>query len=151
MKYLVFGIFSFLFSILIATNVLAWSPVLPAPCKNSSNYWHECPGVRIFENGDKYIGYFRDNKKDGRGKYYFTNGDWYDGDFNDNKIDGRGIYYFNNGDKYSGYFSDNKKDGRGIYYFNNGDKYDGTFEDGKINSQGTYRYYGFLPTKITSK
>ena len=105
MKYLVFGIFSILFSILIATNVLARSPALPAPCKNSSNYWHECSGVRIFENGDKYIGYFRDNKKDGRG----------------------------------------------IYYFNNGDKYDGTFEDGKINSQGTYRYYGFLPTKITSK
>ena len=79
MKYLVFVIFSIFFPILIATNVLALSIIKPVPCENSSSYWHECHGVRIFENGDKYIGHFRDNKKDGWGTYSFNNGDQYYG------------------------------------------------------------------------
>ncbi len=37
---------------------------------------------------------------EGKGIYYFNNGNRYEGDFKNDKREGKGIMYFNNGEKY---------------------------------------------------
>ena len=38
----------------------------------------------FFNNGDKYIGNFKDEQMEGNGTYYFSNGDKYEGDISQN-------------------------------------------------------------------
>jgi hypothetical protein len=45
----------------------------------------------------------------GKGIFYYNNGDRYDGNWKDDKKNGQGIYYFNNGDRYDGNWKDDKK------------------------------------------
>ena len=72
--------------------------------------------------GDKYVGDFKDGKKDGFGTYTWANGDEYGGQFKDDKRDGVGVYTYANGDKYGGIWKDDKKDGEGTYIWANKDK-----------------------------
>ena len=97
--------------------------------------------IKIYENGDKYIGEFVNDIKDGKGiLYYNKNNEYernrYDGDFKDDKIGGKGILYWNNGDRYKGEFKDDKKEGKGIYYCNDGVIYKGDFKDGIREGKG---------------
>lgn len=140
MRYLVFVIFSIFFPILIATNILALSIIKPVPCENSSSYWHECHGVRIFENGDKYIGHFSDNKKDGWGTYSFNNGDQYYGRFEDGKINYQGTYTYSDGSETIGDWKNGILNGYAIMNFANGD----------INKEGFFLNGKFLYTKRLS-
>ena len=52
--------------------------------------------------GDKYVGYWKNNKREGKAIYYFNNGNRYEGDWKDDKIEGKGIFYWNSGNKYEG-------------------------------------------------
>ena len=40
--------------------------------------------------GDKYVGQFSRNKRNGYGQYFFANGNIYDGNWSDGKQDGQG-------------------------------------------------------------
>ena len=42
-------------------------------------------GVKIFKNGDKYDGEWRNDKSNGKGKYWTAAGDFYDGYWQDDK------------------------------------------------------------------
>ena len=69
---------------------------------------------KIYENGNKYIGEFINELKNGKGILYFNknnenNGDRYEGDFKDDKKEGKGIFYWKNGDRYEGDLKDNKR------------------------------------------
>ena len=44
----------------------------------------------MFENGDQYIGEFRDGQCHGRGQIKFINGDLYRGDFKNGFMHGKG-------------------------------------------------------------
>ena len=72
--------------------------------------------------GDKYVGDFKDGKRDGFGTYTWANGDEYGGQFKDNKRDGVGVYTWANGNKYGGIWKDDKRDGEGTYIWENGDR-----------------------------
>jgi hypothetical protein len=69
--------------------------------------------TRIYPNGDKYVGEFKDYQKHGKGTLTF----------------GEGLC---EGDKYVGEFKDGSQHGQGTYTFANGNKYVGEFKDGKF-------------------
>ena len=94
--------------------------------------------VKIYENGDKYKGFFKDNKKEGKGKYFYKNGNIYEGDFKNDISEGKGVFYFVGGNKYIGDFKNGKADGKGVYIWSNGNKYEGGWKDGKRIGQGAF-------------
>ena len=95
-------------------------------------------GRYYYNNGDKYIGDFVDNTKEGKGVLMFSDNDLYNGDFKDNKFNGKGTYYYKDGSRYQGDWVNNKKEGEGELQFADGDKYVGQFADDKFNGQGKY-------------
>lgn len=55
-----------------------------------------------YANGEKYIGDWVDDLKNGKGIYYFGEDESYDGEFLADKFHGKGTAYFSNGSKYTG-------------------------------------------------
>jgi len=116
------------------------------PCPSDQNqYYHNCFGTVTFPNGDKYVGEFRNNKKNGQGTYTHANGNKYVGEYRDGKRNGQGTFTFGpsskwTGDKYVGEYRNGKQHGQGTYTHANGNKYVGEYRDGKRNGQGTYTF-----------
>ena len=105
-------------------------------------------GLKKKLNGDKYIGEFKNNLKNGKGKEE-TMEYIYEGEFLKDKKNGKGKIYFKKlNESYEGEFRDNIINGIGIYTFNNEDIYKGNFSNGKMNGMGEYfwksgeYYYG---------
>ncbi len=89
----------------------------------------------------KYIGDYKNKKREGKGIQYYKTRDKYDGEWKNNKKEGKGILYYCNGDKYDGEWKNNKKEGKGIFYFKNGDKYDGEWKNDKSLMTGYLKKY----------
>ncbi|RLD78201.1 MAG: hypothetical protein DRJ10_10730, partial [Bacteroidetes bacterium] len=112
-------------------------------------------GVYNWRTGEKYAGYWKNKKKDGKGTNYWKSGDKYVGKWSDNLQNGYGIYTFANGQIQEGFFRQGKyigkkvsksgcvtgncNNGFGTYILSNGDRYLGTFSNGKYSGQGTYK------------
>jgi len=107
--------------------------------KEDSKYCHIKYDIKTYKNG-RYEGFFKNDKKDGKGTYYFNDGNKYYGDWIDDVRNGRGIFYYQNGDKYEGEFVDGKKHGKGTYYYNNGDKYEGDFVNDERTGKAKIKY-----------
>ena len=114
------------------------SRVLP-PCLGNpaTSFWTNCVGTFTFPNGEKYVGEFRDAKRNGQGTYTFPSGEKYVGEYRDDKRNGQGTLTFPSGEKYVGEYRDGKQHGQGTYTFPDGGKYVGEFRDNKRNGQGT--------------
>ena len=118
---------------------------------------------KIYENGDKYIGQFKNGKKHGKGKMFysdknfydgewfndlkngqgqqtFANGDVYEGNFRNNLMEGYGNYTYKNGRIYEGQFLSNLMEGKGRYKFPTGNEYIGDFQKGLFSGKGTFLY-----------
>ena len=63
---------------------------------NSKNEEHGY-GTFVWNNGDKYVGYFKNRLFNGQGTYYYANGNKYVGSWVDDKKSGKGTMYFANG------------------------------------------------------
>ena len=97
-------------------------------------------GICYYENGDKYDGNWKDNKKEGKGSYFYNEkGEVYKGNFCNDFPNGMGIYYFKNGDRYEGMFKDGKKHGEGTIIFSNGGKFKGEFKNDVKHGKGEYK------------
>ena len=99
-------------------------------------------GIFINTNKGKYVGEWKDGKKQGQGTFTYGKGKWegekYEGEFKDGYRHGQGTYTWSDGDKYVGEFKDDKPNGQGTYTWSDGRKYEGEFEDGIKHGQGTY-------------
>ena len=62
----------FIILILFASNALASS--LPNCPSDQSKRYHNCFGTINFNNGDKYVGEWKDDKNHGQGTYTYSNG-----------------------------------------------------------------------------
>ena len=99
------------------TCIISKSWALPN-CPSSPPY-DNCYGSYTLSSGDKYIGEWKNNKRNGQGTYLYgpnskNAGDKYVGEWKDGIYHGRGTYYFlaNNtfkGDVFSGNFKANSK------------------------------------------
>jgi len=97
-------------------------------------------GKYIWPDGENYVGQFKDGLYHGQGTYTYVNGDKYVGQFKDDVSHGQGSYTFADGRKYVGQYRNDKRNGQGIYSWPDGDKYIGQFKDGKMHGQGTYTF-----------
>lgn len=95
-------------------------------------------GTATFENGDVYVGNWKDGKMCGRGNYMYANQSRYEGEMKDNKENGNGKITLVNGDEYEGNWENGKFSGFGEYRFKNGAVYKGSWLDGKQDGKGTY-------------
>ena len=97
-------------------------------------------GTCTFQNGDKYVGYFKDGLFHGNGKLFINDGSIYDGDFKNGKYSGKGTYTFPDGAKYNGYFLDYQFNGLGTLTSPNGQVYEGAFKNDKYNGYGVLSF-----------
>ena len=111
----------------------------PPEDKEKKNF--RCSSVKMKSfhlNKEQYHGQALGEIKDGYGICYYENGDKYDGNWKDNKKEGKGSFFYNEkGEIYKGNFCNDLPNGMGIYYFKNGDRYEGMFKDGKMHGEGT--------------
>ena len=111
------------------------------PCPEDQNQrFHNCFGTYTYASGDKYVGEWRDDRKNGQGTYTYANGDKYVGEWTDGLPNGQGTYSLSDGRKYVGEFRDDKRHGQGTFTYANGNKYVGEFRDDIFNGQGTYTF-----------
>ena len=120
---------------------------LPSCQGGEPTRWNNCSTSITYDNGDKYVGEFKDGNRNGQGTYIFQdgkkfNGDKYVGEFKDGKFHGRGTYYYlsenqSKGNKYVGEFRDGEYNGQGTLTLAYGDKYVGNFKDQKYEGLGT--------------
>jgi hypothetical protein len=97
-------------------------------------------GYFKWSDGEKYIGYWSNNKREGQGINYYSNGNIYKGMYKNGQKEGKGRYEWKNGDIYEGDWKNGVKEGEGIYYCSNGDYYRGLFVNDKICGQGVYTW-----------
>ena len=114
------------------------------PCP-ASGYFNNCFGTVTYANGDKYVGEYKDDKRNGQGTYTFGPkskwaGDKYVGEFKEGDYNGQGTYTHASGTKYVGEYKDDKRNGQGTFTFA-----DGTIEEG-IWKDGEFLYAQKLPT-----
>lgn len=96
--------------------------------------------TKTYDNGDKYVGYFLNNKRHGQGTYYSNSGSRYEGEWKEGEQHGQGTYYWANGNRYVGSFVNGNMQGQGTCYWANGDKYVGSFVNDQRHGYGTYYY-----------
>ena len=56
--------------------------------------WNNCEGTLTFPSGEKYVGEFKDDKRNGQGTLTFPSGQKYVGEFKDDKRNGQGTHTF---------------------------------------------------------
>ncbi|MDA8818133.1 hypothetical protein N9N27_05025, partial [Planktomarina sp.] len=56
---------------------------LPACPSDQTKRYHNCFGTYTLANGDKYVGEFKDDKRNGQGTYTYASGDNYIGGWKD--------------------------------------------------------------------
>ena len=124
------------------------------------NNEYEGYGKIFFENGEYYIGEFKNSLRNGKGICYYKNEkiilfgdivddkfkgsgnieyqlyDYYIGEWKDGLRNGKGILNFTNKCKYEGYWVDNKAEGNGKYNDINEDYYIGQWKNNLPNGKG---------------
>jgi hypothetical protein len=71
-------------------------------------------GRIIYDNGQEYIGEFRNGDPHGYGKTLYSNGHVYLGEYNNGTKHGYGVFKWKNGNKFYGKFKNGKEDGYAV-------------------------------------
>jgi len=90
-------------------------------------------------NRDYYVGKFKDDKSNGKGKLVWKSGSVYEGEFVNGLRFGNGTYTLPNGEMYEGQWFNNKKNGFGKYTFARNsvkDNYIGELKDNEAHGKG---------------
>ena len=130
---------SVIFSALVII-ILGISNAWALPNCPSSGYFHNCFGTYTWESGNKYVGEWQNNKRNGQGTYTWANGDKYIGEQRNDKREGQGTYTWADGEIYVGEWRNDKKNGKGTTTYIYGDQYIGEYKNDKKDGQGTYIY-----------
>ena len=85
------------------------------------------------ENGEYYIGEFKNDLRNGKGILYYSNGNiQYEGDWINDNAEGNGKYIWENGQYYIGQYKNGLKHGKGTIFYSNGNiKYEGDWINDK--------------------
>ena len=97
-------------------------------------------GKSINKKGSIYIGQFKDGTANGVGKLITSNGNKYKGFWKNNKLDGFGLVELKNGRCYEGEIKEGFFTGVGIMKYKNGNIYKGILKEGKMHDIGAIDY-----------
>ena len=111
-------------------------------------------GIKIYDNKDKYEGYWENDLRNGKGTYWLCIGKnkyrkLYTGDWKNNQKEGQGIYFYKDGSCYDGEWKNSKRDGKGLMIYANEDIYQGSWKEDKKHGHGILekangdKYYGY--------
>ena len=111
-------------------------------------------GIKIYDNKDKYEGYWENDLRNGKGTYWLCIGKnkyrkLYTGDWKNNQKEGHGIYFYKDGSCYDGEWKNSKRDGKGLMIYSNEDIYQGNWKEDKKHGHGILeksngdKYYGY--------
>ena len=111
-------------------------------------------GIKIYDNKDKYEGYWENDLRNGKGTYWLCIGKnkyrkLYTGDWKNNQKEGHGIYFYKDGSCYDGEWKNSKRDGKGLMIYANEDIYQGSWKEDKKHGHGILeksngdKYYGY--------
>ena len=89
-------------------------------------------GTKIWPNGDKYNGDWKNQKPHGLGTFIWVNGTKYIGDWEFGIQNGQGTVTWANGDKYIGGRKNGVADGQGTFIYANGTKQSGEWKNGNF-------------------
>ncbi len=89
-------------------------------------------GTLISENGDRYIGQFKNGQFNGYGKLDCIIGERYVGEFKNNEYYGEGTLTLKDGSKYIGNFVESDFNGLGTYYYADGKIDRGKWKNGEF-------------------
>ncbi|MDC0604601.1 trypsin-like peptidase domain-containing protein [Amylibacter sp.] len=121
-------------------NEFLYAQTKTLPNCPSSGYFHNCFGLFKYDNGDKYLGEWQNDKSHGQGTYTWADGDIYIGEYKNDLMDGRGTYTWSAGDKYVGEWQNDQRHGQGTYIYSTGNKYVGRYKKSKKHGQGTFTW-----------
>ena len=93
-------------------------------------------GIQIWVDNTMYLGQWRHDKAEGKGKIIHPNGEYYEGDFVNDQAEGYGKYMHKDGNYYEGQWKKDLQDGKGTETWPNKVRYKGEFRDGKKNGRG---------------
>jgi S1-C subfamily serine protease len=91
-----------------STGVSYALPHCPAEKNQTSSLWSNCFGTYTFPSGNKYVGEFKNGKRNGQGTFTFTTGNKYVGEFKNDKRNGQGTFTFASGTVQEGTWKNNK-------------------------------------------
>ncbi len=93
-------------------------------------------GTRIFNDGSRYDGEFKNGKRYGCGKFLYPQNissyEYYIGQFVNDKFDGLGKIKWKDSSEYRGQFRDGKCEGKGTFQFANGTFRSGVWKQGDL-------------------
>lgn len=89
-------------------------------------------GTKIWPNGDKYNGDWKNQKPHGLGTFIWVNGTKYIGDWEFGIQNGQGTVTWANGDKYIGGRKNGEADGQGTFIYANGITQSGVWKNGNL-------------------
>ena len=117
----------------------------PSCPSDQTKRYHDCFGTYVFDSGNKYVGEFKDDERNGQGTFTWVDGEKYVGEWKENKKHGQGTYTYGPnsewaGQKYVGEYKNSKKHGQGTYTFGNGSKEVGAWENDKLNGYAITYY-----------
>ena len=96
--------------LLFAMSSVAFGQSKLPPCQGTdTKYWDKCQGTFTVTSGNKYVGEWKDGKRNGQGTFTFANGDKYVGEYKNGKQNGQGTYTFANGTKSVGVWKDGER------------------------------------------
>ena len=90
-----------------------------------------------WSDGRKYVGDWKNDVMQGRGKLSHPDGSTYEGEFHHGVFHGQGRFTWANG-TYEGTFVNGKREKHGKYSWFDGRVYEGEWQDDKRNGKGTY-------------
>ena len=93
-------------------------------------------GTQKFDNGNVYVGHFRDGVRHGEGRHTWSSGEAYSGSYEGGHRHGRGAMRYENGDTYVGSWEKGKQHGKGVYAHADGAAYEGEWRHGKMHGHG---------------
>jgi hypothetical protein len=123
--------------LLLLANVACALALPPCPGPNILA-WHSCEGTYTLDNGDRYIGEWRDSLPNGQGTQTALDGSKYVGEWRNGLFNGQGTYTTSDGSKYVGGFRNGKYDGQGTMFWDDGGVWVGQWKDDEWVSGDQY-------------
>jgi hypothetical protein len=100
-------------------------------------YYYSSSGQQA--NGPRYIGEFRENQRNGMGRYIWSDGSEFNGNWNQDQMT-HGTFTWADGSTYTGGFKDSKRSGPGVLRASDGFVYDGMWDNNAMEGRGLAIY-----------
>ena len=113
---------------------------LPACQGQVVGKWNNCFGSKTSASGNKYVGEYKNGKRNGQFTVTYNNGNKYVGEYKNGKRDGQGTETLASGNKYVGEYKNDRRNGQFTVTYKDGTTYVGEFKNGLKDGHGTFTY-----------